>query len=381
MRYVNRHLNLPDDHFFLLGPRGTGKSTVLKKRYPDALVIDLLLPDYFRSLSARPERLVELVDGNPKKRTVIIDEIQKVPDLLAVIHNLIERNDGRQYVMTGSSARKLRQQGVNLLGGRAVRRSMHPFTAAELGDRFDLADSLKHGLIPVIVQSADPLDALRAYVDLYVREEVMMEGLTRNAGNFSRFLEAISFSHGSVLNISSVARDCEIERKVVESYIGILEDLMIARRVPTFTRRARRQLTQHPKFYFFDTGIYRGLRPAGPLDTPEEISGAALEGLILQHLMAWRDNRNLSVDVSFWRTRSGTEVDFVLYGTSVFAAIEVKHSDRVRPRDLTSLKSFQTDYPGSNTILLYRGKDRYLSDNVLVLPCADFLMSMDEFLK
>lgn len=381
MRHVKRSFDVPGQHFFLLGPRGTGKSTLLKKRFKDALVVDLLMPDYFRFLSSKPERLVELVDGHPEKQTIVIDEIQKIPELLTVIHALIERKDGKQYIMTGSSARKLRRQGVNLLGGRALQRSMHPFSAEELGNRFNLNDALVYGLIPVILDSEGHSDALRAYVDLYVREEVMMEGLTRSVGNFSRFLETISFSHGALLNVTSVSRDCQVERKVVESYIGILEDLMIARRLQPFSRRAKRQLTRHRKFYFFDTGIFRELRPSGPLDIPDEIGGAALEGLVLQQLFAWRDNNSVASDIYYWRTKSGSEVDFILYGESVFIAIEVKNSSNVRPNDLTAMKSFLVDYPDARGVLLYRGEKRLLRDNIWIIPCSEFMVDISNHLS
>ena len=205
----------------------------------------------------------------------MIDEIQKVPELLTVVHRLIEEKRGHTFILTGSSARKLKRAGTDLLGGRALLRSMHPFLASELGERFRLEEALQQGLLPLVYSSLNPVDTLRSYAALYLREEVQMEGLVRNIGNFSRFLEAISFSHASLLNLSNVARECMVERKVVEGYTGILEDILLGFRLPVFTRRAKRGLAAHPKFYLFDTGVFRSLRPRGPLDMPEEIGRAS----------------------------------------------------------------------------------------------------------
>ncbi|MBI5180916.1 MAG: ATP-binding protein, partial [Nitrospirae bacterium] len=345
MEKVNRFFRPEQQSFFLLGPRGTGKSTVIKDLFPDAIYVDLLLPDVYRSYLARPERLQELVLANIDEKVIVIDEIQKVPQLLEVVHSLMEKKKGRQFVLTGSSARKLKKTGVDLLAGRAVVKRMHPFVAGELKDKFDINSALTYGMIPVVLDSANPNASLQAYIDLYIREEVQMEGLTRNVGNFTRFLEAASFSHGSVLNISNIARECEVERKIVESYLHILEDLLLAYRLPVFTRRAKRATVQHPKFYFYDTGIYNALRPSGPLDKPEEKAGIALEGLVAQHLRAWIDYRHQPSSLYYWRTSAGSEVDFIIYGTDIFRAIEVKNAGKFHPQDLRGLKSFGEDYP------------------------------------
>ncbi|MGA1823978.1 MAG: ATP-binding protein [bacterium] len=252
--------------------------------------------------------------------------------------------------------------------------TLHPFMAAELGENFNFNNALQYGMIPLVVTASDPEKVLKAYAALYVREEVQMEGLVRNIGNFSRFLEAISFSHGAVLNISNVARECECERKVVEGYITILEDLLLSIRVPVFTRRAKRATASHPKFYYFDIGVFRSLRPTGPLDRPEEIEGAALEGLVAQHLYAWNAYRGDKNKIYYWRTRSGVEVDFIVYGEEVFWAIEVKNSSRIRKADISSLRAFKEDYPQCSTLLLYRGEERLLIDETLCVPCAEFLL-------
>lgn len=371
MEIVGRFLQKPRQSFFLFGPRGSGKSTWLKQSYPEALFLDLLSPDLFRQLAARPERLTERVKGE-KKMVVILDEIQKIPEILPVVHQLIEKKDGRQFILTGSSARKLKRTGVNLLGGRALLRFMHPFMGAELGERFSLENSLKMGMLPIVLGAPDPGDILKTYAALYMREEVQLEGLVRNIGSFARFLESTSFSHGGVLNASEVARECQVGRKTVEGYLEILEDLLLAFRVPVFAKRAKRLISQHPKFYFFDAGVFRQLRPSGPLDRAEEIEGAALEGLVAQHLRAFCDLDGRGYTLYFWRTKAGLEVDFVLYGSAGLIAIEVKRSARIRPAELAGLKAFKADYPMAKTIFLHGGDERLQMGEAFCLPCEQF---------
>jgi uncharacterized protein len=366
----------PADHFFLMGPRGTGKTWWLKEHFPQALRLDLLEPEMHRHLAARPERLRDLVLARPECPQVIIDEVQKLPELLEVAHLLIEAKLDKQFVFSGSSARKLRRAGVNLLGGRAAHKTLHPYMAAEMGQGFAMETALQLGLLPLIHGAREPVEALRAYHGLYLREEVQMEGLVRQIGSFARFLEALSFSHGAVLNLAEVARECQVNRKTAEGYLEILEDLLLAYRLPVFTRRARRQMATHPKFYFFDTGVYRAIRPRGPLDTPEEIAGAALEGLVAQHLRAWCDYTPGDHQLYFWQTRSQAEVDFVVYGESAFHAFEVKHSQKLSAADFRGLKSFGEDYPTSQRWLLYRGQERLLVDGIFCLPCAEFLSEL-----
>jgi len=376
MESTPRFFTPPVDHFFLLGPRGTGKTWWTRTEYPEALRVDLLDPETLRSMAARPERLRERVAGQPHLKQVVIDEVQKLPELLEVAHLMIEEKRGVQFIFTGSSARKLRRGGVNLLGGRAAQRSLHPFMAAELGERFQLDEALRLGMLPVVRGAADPAEILRAYNGLYLREEVQAEGLVRNVGSFSRFLEAISFSQASVLNLANVARECQVNRKTVEGYLEILEDLLLAFRVPVFTRRAKRELAAHPKFFFFDAGVFRANRPTGPLDSQADIDGAALEGLVAQHLRAWCDYSHGDHHLHYWQTRAGVEVDFVVYGVSGLRAIEVKNSARVRPEDLRGLKRFGEDYPECRRILLYRGTERFLQDGILCLPCETFLRDL-----
>jgi predicted AAA+ superfamily ATPase len=372
MHATHRFLRPAKGSFFLFGPRGTGKTTWLRQQLPDALFVNLLDADVAREFSARPERLRDLVLGNADRRDIVVDEVQRIPELLNVVHSLIESKKGRRFVLTGSSARKLRQGGVNLLGGRAVVRTLHPFMAAEL-PAFDLAGSLTLGLVPLVIRADDPADTLAAYAGLYVEQEVKAEGIVRQTGSFSRFLEVVSFSHGSMLNLANVARDAAVNRKTVEGFVEVLEDLLISFRLPVFEKRAKRATVSHPKFYYFDAGVFRSLRPAGPLDRPAEIDGAALEGLVAQHLRAWIAYTGGDHELFYWRTRSGVEVDFVVYGSTDFTAIEVKNSDRVRSADLRALKSFRDDYPECRPLLLHRGPDKLDVDGIPCWPVEQFL--------
>ena len=376
MEFKPRFFQDSKQSFFLFGPRGTGKSTWLKQHLGDVPFIDLLAPEVYRTYSAKPERLREVTEAQKPGKTIVIDEVQKFPQLLDVVHQLMEQHAGWRFVLTGSSARKLKGSGVDLLAGRAVVKTMHPFMAAELGEAFSLEEALQIGMLPLVNDARSPKEAISAYVAVYLREEVQMEGLVRNIGAFSRFLESASLSHGSVLNISNIARDSQVERKTVEGYVSILEDLLLAFRIPVFTKRTKRRLSSHPKFYYFDSGVFRSVRPAGPLDAPQEIDGAALEGLVAQHLRAWNAYRGDVCKLYFWRTKSGNEVDFVIYGQDTFCAIETKNTTKIYPKMLNGLLAFKNDYPEAEACLLYRGKERLKIKNVLCLPCDEFLKNL-----
>ncbi|MCK5681768.1 ATP-binding protein, partial [bacterium] len=340
----SRIINIPDNKsFFLFGPRATGKTTWLRHQFPAGLKIDLLESKTYNSLLASPAKLEELIPPQFDD-WLIIDEIQRVPELLNEVHRLIEERKIK-FVLTGSSARKLRARGVNLLAGRALTRFMHPLTVGELGKDFSLTKSLQFGHLPAIFSEPDPRDYLTSYIQTYLREEVQQEGLTRNLQTFARFLEAASFSQASTLNISEVARDCQANRKLVEEYFYILEDLLLAHRIPIFSKRAKRRLGSHPKFFLFDAGVYRAIRPQGPLDSPEEIDGSALETLVFQELRAVNDLLRLEFELYYWHTSTGHEVDFILYGKNGLIAIEVKRAAKIRTKDLRGLKLFAKDYP------------------------------------
>lgn len=364
--------------FFLFGSRGTGKTTWLKKQFPNGLYFDLLDFEIYNNFLAHPSRLGQMIPDKYND-TVVIDEVQRVPALLHEVHRLIEERK-LVFALTGSSARKLINKDVNLLAGRAITQFMYPLIASELGDDFSLQHSLKYGHLPLTFKEEDPFRYLESYVTTYLREEVQQEGLTRNLGAFSRFLEVASFSQAQLLNISSVASECGINRKVAENYFCILEDLLIAKRIPVFTKKAKRRMVAHPKFYFFDTGIYRAIRPRGPLDSAEDIDGAALETLVMQEIMAINHYRQLGYTLYFWRTADGQEIDIVLYGERGLLAIEIKRSARLNDNMFKGLKGFLDEYPMARAFLVYGGDRTLWERNIRVIPAFDFLKNLDGML-
>ncbi|MEZ6037865.1 MAG: AAA family ATPase [Planctomycetota bacterium] len=370
----SRSLQVPKTSFFLFGPRGTGKSSWVGQQMPEAVVIDLLESDTHLRLQAAPERLEGMVPPN-HRGWIVIDEVQRVPQLLDEVHRLIEKRKWR-FALTGSSARKLRRSSANLLAGRARTHEMLPLTADELGDDFDLRHAVRFGGLPTVWVEDDPADYLKGYVHTYLQHEVQQEGITRNIGAFARFLEAASFSQASILNIASVARECGVERKTVESWFQALEDLLLAVRLPMFQRRAKRVVTKHPKFFLFDAGVYRALRPRGPLDSEAEIDGPALETVVLNELRAANAYLKLGYELSSWRTQQGEEVDFVLYGERGLHAIEVKRTATLRSDDLTGLAAFGEDYAPAKRWLLYGGTKRVLLDGVQCVPIAEGLREL-----
>jgi len=366
-----RILSYPKDKsFFLFGPRSTGKSTWVQEEFPSGLLVDLLKASTFNRLTAQPDRLEKMIPDRFSD-WVIIDEIQKIPPLLDEVHRLIERR-GIKFILTGSSSRKLRRGGVNLLGGRALNLRMYPLTAAELKGDFDLQRALTHGLIPLAYQAKDPRNFLESYIQVYLQEEIVQESLIRNIGAFTRFLESASFPQGSVLNVSTVSRDCAVPRKTVEGYFDILNDLHIGYRIPIFQKRTKRRTRAHPKFYFFDAGLFRTLRPLGPLETDGETTGPALETLVLQELTALGSYLRKRYQIYYWRSASNMEVDFILYGEGTFSAIEVTKANRVREDDVAGLKAFLAEYPKAAAFLLYGGTDRYHEERIDFIPITDF---------
>jgi len=386
MKKINRCFIPPKQSFFLFGPRGTGKSTYLKEEFPNALYINLLLSKERDKYEAFPDALIGEVEAlGSELRVVVIDEIQKVPALLSTVHSLIEEHKNVQFILTGSSARKLKEKGVNLLAGRALLRHLHPFMASELGGHFDLEKALRIGMLPLVFQAEDPLSLLESYSALYIDEEVRKEALVRQVGQFARFLQVIAFSHGQSLNLTNIARECAVKRGTVENFLSILEDLLLSVRLPLFTHKAQRELQQHPKFYLFDAGVYRAIRTSsvrgsglGPLDSEDEFNGASLEGLVLQHLLAWRDYTRERHHLYFWRTKAGLEVDFIVYGELGFWAIEVKNSENLAPSHVHGLLHFCEDYKEATPLLLYRGERRQSIKGVLALPVQEFLNSLQQ---
>lgn len=376
-----RILKLPLDgnnSIFLFGPRGTGKTSYLKEYLKDYLYFDLLDFSVYGPLRADPSRLESLISLH-YTGWIVIDEVQRIPELLNEVHRLIEHKKYK-FVLTGSSARSLRKAGTNLLAGRALTYKMYPLIIQELGEQFSLQHALTYGLLPSVINHPDPKKYLESYVQTYIREEVVQEGLTRNIGAFARFLEVASFSQGQVLNISEIARELGINRLVVSNYFDILDDLLLSSRITAFAQRAKRKVIAHHKFYFFDVGVYRILRPMGPLDSQEEAEGAALETLFLQSLNAVNDYYELGYKVHFWRTQAGEEVDFVIYGQHGFYAFEMKRSGTITSKSLKGLKAFGQEYPEAKLYIVFLGKQKEYHGNITAIPLVEALQELPKLI-
>ena len=370
------HIELPPGQSaFLWGPRKTGKSTLLRQQFPDSARFDLLDTRLLVEFTRAPWGFAEQVrnlDAATRARPIIVDEVQKVPALLDEVHRLIEE-EGLRFILCGSSARKLKRGRANLLGGRAWRFALHPLTWPEVPD-FDLRRALDQGLVPDHYAASHPRRALAGYLDDYLKEEVFAEGLTRNAPGFSRFFEALSFSHGELLNFSAIARDCGVDSKTVREYFQILVDTLLGVFVePYARRRSRAVLTRTPKFYLFDVGLAGQLtrRRVEALTGPD--SGRALEHFVLMELLAYRSYRELDFPVRFWRTATGMECDFVL-GREGEVAVEVKGTGNVQKRSLSGLRAYMEEHrPRHAVVVCNESHPRRTADGVRILPWRAFL--------
>jgi predicted AAA+ superfamily ATPase len=358
---------------FLWGPRKTGKSTYLRSAFPESLTFDLLQTDLLLELTRRPALLRERLLAAPTAKLrlpVILDEVQKVPQLLDEVHWLIESR-GLRFVLCGSSARKLKRGGVNLLGGRAWRYEMHPLTSLEVAD-LDLLQALNRGLVPAHYLDREYGRSLRAYVVDYLKEEVFDEGLTRNVAAFSRFFEAMGYSHGDLTNYANIARGCGVDAKTVKEYYQILVDTLLGTFVEPWKKRQERQVIgKASKFYLFDVGVAGALAGRRIREERGEAFGRALEHFVLMEILAHRSYRELDYGVHFWRTKSGLEVDFVLGDGEV--ALEVKGTSRTDPSDLRSLRAFIEDNRPRRALLVCNEPAPRVVDGVQILPWREFL--------
>ena len=373
---IDRALNieLPQGQSaFLWGPRKTGKTTYLKRAFPDSIVYDFLKTDIALDFIRNPALLRERLLADRQRAgasPVILDEVQKAPAILDEVHWLIE-NEGLNFILCGSSARKLRKGGANLLGGRAWRFEMFPFVFPEI-ERFDLLRALNQGLIPSHYLQRSYQRSLRAYVQDYLKEEVFNEGLVRNIPAFSRFFEAMGYAHGELLNYSNIARDCGVDSKTVKEYFQILVDTLLGAYVAPYKKRQGRQvISKASKFYLFDVGVAGHLCKRRINEEHGEQFGRAFEHFIFMELNAHRSYLELHYDIDFWRTKSGLEVDFILGGGEV--AIEVKGTRRVDTADLGALRAFMNESkPRLGIIVSNEKKERKIGD-ITVLPWRDFL--------
>ena len=361
------------ESFFLWGPRQTGKSTLLRQLYPDALWLDLLKTEDYRRFLARPELLREelTVTATPGQQ-VVIDEIQKVPALLDEVHWLIE-NRGLHFALCGSSARKLRRGAANLLGGRALRFELHGLTAHELGASFDLTRLLNHGALPDLYRAKNPAPRLRAYVADYLKEEVAAEGLTRNLPAFSNFLDIAALSDGEQVNHTNIARQCGVSAPTVNNYFQILEDTLLGTWLPVYRTRPKQRTSTHPKFYWSDTGVVNCLARRGELLPGGELYGKAFESWVFHELRAFQSYRAPELQLFFWRLAGGTEVDFILGDMAV--AIEAKAGEHITTNDMRGLRKLRAAYPQleRRIIVSREPRPRTTADGIEVLPYTDFI--------
>lgn len=367
----------PKGSYFLFGPRGSGKSTWLRQLHPDAHWVDLLDEGRFQSYLVDPSLFSSELEALADRSTVVIDEIQRLPNLLNVVHQKIEAKRLR-FALSGSSARKLRRSGVNLLAGRAVLRHLHPYVPEELGPAFDLREVLDTGALPIIRAAENPRDALISYVQLYLREEIQAEAATRNLAGFARFLPIAGVFHGQALNVSSLARDAGVARTTVQGYVQILEDTLFTFQLPAFEARLRVRERRHPKLYWVDAGLVRAVTRT--LDVPSpDTSGALFEGWVVQCLRAYNDYNGLYDEIAYWAPADAqhTEVDFLLRRGRRYVAIEAKAARRWRPEMAKGLRAIASFAGVERRLVVYQGTQALRPEaGIEVLPVTQFLAAL-----
>lgn len=362
---------IEDDSLFLWGSRQTGKSTLLKALFPQAHLYDLLKTDVRMAFQVRPAQLREECQLLNEGELVIIDEVQKVPALLDEVHWLIE-NRGLRFILSGSSARKLRRSGANLLGGRALRRTLFPLVSAEIPD-FDLNRALNNGMLPRHYLVADPSRRIQSYIGDYLQQEIVEEAVVRQLDAFTRFLQVAALCNTEIVNYTNIAQDCGISAKTVKEYFSILEETMLGFFLPAYTRVVKRKLIQSPKFYYFDVAIPNHLLRRVPLQQGTDIYGHALEHLAIEELRAFLSYHfNEDKTLSYWRTLDNKyEVDAIIGDAEV--AIEVKSSNNVTSNDTKGLKAFGEEHPDAKLILLSLEERPRMLNGIEVWPVAQFL--------
>jgi predicted AAA+ superfamily ATPase len=356
---------------FLWGPRQAGKTTLLRAAYPDALWIDLLKADVFRRYLQNPELLRSELAPRASVRQVVIDEVQKVPQLLDEVHWLHERS-GVRFALCGSSARKVKRGQANLLGGRAVRYELHGLTAQEIGQEFDLKRMLNHGYLPTIYQSDEAQPLLNGYVADYLKEEVAAEGLVRNLPVYSEFLNMAALSDTELVNFSTIARDCGVSSHTIKGYFQILEDTLLGRWLPAYTKRPKRRVIAAPKFYFSDVGVVNQLAKRGDLQPGSELYGKAFENWVFHEISAHNAYSQTFATLSYWRLASGIEVDFVV--NDMRLAIEAKATAKVTADHLKGLRAVVQDHPRitQRIIVCFEPNSRRTDDGIWILPSIEF---------
>ena len=372
--YIRRQIfeGAGNESLFLWGARQTGKSTLLKELFSDSIWFDLLLSDVFERLQRNPSQLREIIIATGNQKPVVIDEVQRIPELLNEIHWLIT-NKNIRFILSGSSPRKIIRSGANLLGGRALRYELYPLISREIPD-FNLLKALNNGLLPRHYLSANPQKLISAYIGSYLRDEIMAEAKIRNIVSFSRFLEVAAFSNGEMVNYTNIASECGVSSPTIKEYFQILEDTLTGRFLPSFQKKPKRRVILAPKFYYFDVGIVNFLLKRGKIEMGSEAFGNAFEHFIYQEIYAHSSYSGLNYPIAYWRTASKIEIDFVLGDHEV--AIEVKSTKMANPRHLKGLKSFSEEYSVSKSILISNDPYPRQINDILVLPWKIFLQKL-----
>lgn len=364
--------NRIDEAMFLFGARQTGKSTLLKERFPKAIYIDLLKSDVRNRFKQHPEEFRESLLRYPPETLVIVDEIQKVPDLLDEVHWLMVEK-GLWFILSGSSARKIKKSGANNLGGRAIPETLFPLVSAEIPD-FDIERAIQNGMIPRHYMVANARNRMRAYIDLYVKEEIIEEALVQNVDEFIRFMEVAAIMDGEILNYENVASDCGVSANTVKAYYKILVDTLLGFEVPAYRKVIKRKLYKSPRFYYFDIGIANHLTKRYQLAPKTPEYGHAFEHLIMQEIVAYLAYTNSDEELTYWHTYENIEVDAIIGDARV--AIEIKSTDHVDHGDKKGIMEFAKEHPNAKQILVSRDRISRRSGNVDLYYVTDFFKTL-----
>ena len=367
-RFIDLKNLLGKKSFFLFGPRATGKSTLVDRQLSgSATIIDLLDSRFFLRLSAAPHDLESIIDAR-NSRLIVIDEIQRIPELLNEVHRLIESRQIR-FLLTGSSARKLRRGQANLLAGRVWEARLFPLTWKEAPD-FDLDKYLRYGGLPAVYLSDFPEEELDAYVNTYLKEEIMAEGLVRNLPPFTRFLRSMALSGGEVINFTKLANDCQVPASTVREHVGLLEDTLVGFLLPAWTESRKRKAIKSGKFYFFDPGVVHTLAGTRSLDRNSDLYGKSFELFICMEIRAYLNYSRTKLPLTYWRSTHGHEVDFLIGETT---AVEVKATERVTPRDFKGLKALAEEGVYTDFFMVSQDGVATRQGNIQAIHWEDFL--------
>ncbi|MBU0488933.1 MAG: DUF4143 domain-containing protein [Bacteroidetes bacterium] len=373
--YISRILNLHNennDSVILWGARQVGKTTFLKNQYPGARYYDLLNYGEFERFLRNPDLLAEELAGFIPGEIVIIDEIQKIPELLDVVHSILQKEE-ICFILSGSSPRKLKRAGANLLGGRALKKNLYPLVSAEIPN-FDIEHAVNNGMIPRHYLVKNAWERLRAYIGVYLEEEIREEAISRRLKLFSRFMEVAAYSNGEMIVYKNIAADCGIDQRTVKDYFDILRDTLIGYFIPGFTKTMKRRSIAAPKFYYYDVGIANFLLKRKNMLRGSEAFGHAYEHFIIQEIMAFSGYHGDNEAISYWRTASGYEVDVIIGSGEI--AIEIKSSDEVRSRHLKGLNAFGEEFPDARLIIVSFDKHKRIMNKVEVWPAEQFLKEL-----